>query len=123
MKRFNLVFSIMVIITMVITSCQDEAFVESQIVVTENIDNGIVYPLSKKAQTRSLSAFDTDWENQTEVVLNNGETVNLPWYYSDANLPTQMAYDVKKEDGWQLILHTISGNGLTQDINKNYMFL
>ena len=123
MKRFNLVFSIMVIVTIVITSCQDETFVESQTVVTENMDNGIVYPLSKKAQTRALSAFDTDWENQTYVILNNGEPVNLPWYNSDGNLPLQMAYDVKKEDGWELILHTFSGNSLPHDTNKNYMFL
>ena len=123
MKRFNLVFSIMVIVTIVITSCQDKTFVESQTVVTENMDNGIVYPLSKKAQTRALSAFDTDWENQTYVILNNGEPVNLPWYNSDGNLPLQMAYDVKKEDGWELILHTFSGNSLTHDTNKNYMFL
>lgn len=123
MKRFNLVFSIVMVITMVITSCQDETFVESQTVVTENMDNGIVYPLSKKAQTRALSAFDTDWENQISVILNSGEPVNLPWCNSNANLPVQFCYDVKKEDGWILLLHTLSNTSITSEDDINYMIL
>lgn len=82
-----------------------------------------VYPLANRVVTRSLSTFDTDWENQRNIILNSGNQVNLPWYYSDANLPIQMAYDVKKEDGWSLILHTFCNKEITLDNDINYMFL
>lgn len=82
-----------------------------------------VYPLSVKTATRGVGTFDTDWENQKSVVLNSGDTVNLPWYYSNANLPVQMAVDVKKEDGWILILHTFNNKNITSDEGMNYMFL
>lgn len=104
-------------------SCSEEQIVVGQQSEEQRGYDCCVYPLSGKATTRSLSAFETNWENQRNVTLNSGALANLPWYYSDANLPIQMAHDVKKEDGWVLILHTFSDKDITSDRGMNYMLL
>lgn len=96
-------------------------------VIDPDYIKGYVYPLSKAYQriyprSRSTS-FETDWENYTQVTLNSGESVNLPWAnLTDSNIPLQIAHDVKKEDGWKLLLHTFSTS--TDSSNgRNYMIL
>lgn len=85
-----------------------------------------VYPLSdsfeKDVITRSVnSAFETNWENQNSVTLNSGNIINLPWAISsDSNMPFDIAHDIKKADGWQLLLHTFAGSS-DNNVYRNYM--
>lgn len=81
-----------------LTSCHNEIEAPEKQQM-ENCD-GIVYPSSKffKALTRSNS-FETDWENMEYVPVLN-ERIKLPWIkngYTDANLPYDFAYDIKKK--------------------------
>lgn len=112
-------------------SCTDQeinSIIEQQnSVIDPNSMNGYVYPLSEAHQrmfpkSRSGS-FETDWENCTQVTLNTGKYVNLPWAnITDSNLPLQIRYDIKKEDGWNLIMHTFS-TAADPTPGRNYMIL
>ena len=104
----------------VYSSCSDNDFSDvSPPKQIETVPLGVVYPL--KTISRSLSSFETNWENQTNITLNSGQNKNLPWVTSDANLPIDFATDIKKENGWILLFHTFMGNTLIGENNTNYM--
>lgn len=67
-----------------------------------------------------------DWENLSTITLNDPLSggmlhyVSTPW--SDGNpssLSEHFRYDIKKEDGWQMLFHTFKEVGL--DIGLNYI--
>lgn len=71
--------------------------------------------------------FINNWENMTSIVLNssrpdNIRTASLPWVAaSPSSLPENISYDVKKEDGWRMLMHTFKNYGL--DEKQNYFIL
>lgn len=118
MKKFY--YFLAVISSCVYSSCSDTLLSDVSPPKVEANVSGIVYPL--KMKSRSLSSFETNWENQTTVTLKSGLPVILPWApNSDANLPVQMRDDIKKEDGWVFLLHTLGDNASTVNNNTNYM--
>ena len=126
MKHFCYLFIYFFIMSLSLTACSDESLTdENQTVVKEkNMDCRIVYPLSasfkaNKPQTRNgETSFEEDWENKTTITINSGAKVNLPWAaLGDANLPAYMVDDIKKCDGWEMILHTFDGVGVENDMN------
>lgn len=100
-------------------NCQNESIenVQSNLLET-NTSNNITYPLS--ASTRNSSTFNTDWETINQITLPSGIPVYTPWNpeCSKNTIPTDYCQDIKKEDGWNLIAHTI--NGVEKDLN--YLF-
>ena len=105
----------------VFTSCYDRDFNDISPPLTDKQLNQVVYPL--KSTSRSISTFDTDWENEIQVTLNSGNNAFLPWANtSQSSLPPEFALDISKEDGWKLILHTFSGSNNATDENCNFMF-
>ncbi len=63
----------------------------------------------------------TDWENQTYVLLSTGDKEYLPWIHNNTgSIPPEIARDIKKEDGWEMIFHTFTG--VNENLHKNYMF-
>lgn len=105
----------------VFTSCYDRDFNDISPPLTDKQLNQVVYPL--KPTSRSISTFDTDWENEIQVTLNSGNNAFLPWANtSQSSLPPEFALDISKEDGWKLILHTLSGSNNATDENCNFMF-
>lgn len=67
----------------------------------------------------------TDWENLKTVVLNTStptdkKTATLPWENGAVSLmPESHRKDIKKEDGWTMLLHTFKNYG--EDENSCYM--
>ena len=62
----------------------------------------------------------TNWENLTQVVLSNGGREDLPWVDGTSGaLPTDIAKNIKKEDGWKILFHTFTG--LNENSKKNYL--
>ena len=105
----------------VFTSCYDRDFNDISPPLTDKQLNQVVYPL--KSTSRSISTFDTDWENEIQVTLNSGNNAFLPWANtSQSSLPPEFALDISKEDGWKLILHTFTGSNNATDENCNFMF-
>lgn len=59
----------------------------------------------------TFESFETDWETMDEIEIPGQEGgIYTPWSskVSDSNLPYEFAYDVKKEDGWKMLLHTFN---------------
>ena len=98
----------------ILTACSDEPAVNSEIPKSSETSDGIVYPNSpafKSSQSRSGSTFETDWENFQVVNIPNNAAVPTPWsdYTSAPGLESRK--DVKKEDGWTMVMHTLSEEG------------
>ena len=101
-----------------LASCRHEALVVNNTQSDPQVEewDGVVYPSSKNymPMTRGLlSQFETEWENMDEINYPDGGKFLLPWNSTEptsGNLPTAFAYDVKKEDGWKMLFHTMTDN-------------
>ena len=99
----------------VLTSCSDE--LETPVVtdlVTRSLEYGGDYSVSNPGLL-------TDWENVEEIVLNEGSKFFSPWKmnFSGTTLPYSFCMDVKKEDGWVMLFHTMREVNLQP--GQNYM--
>ena len=84
-----------------------------------NREYQITYPLSK-TESRSNSELDTSWETVQEITLPSGEPAYTPWNseISSKTVPNEFSMDIKKEDGWNLIAHSMNN----QEKGLNYLF-
>lgn len=83
------------------------------------VQDGVVYPRSEN-RIESRATYDSgtlNWENETKVQLPDGQFVDYPWI-DGGNLPFSMQQKLKKEDGWELIAHTMRPN---TENNKAYL--
>lgn len=110
-----------------VLSCNDEQLsisdtdieIKTEQLVTENA--GIIYPLSpefRNSLTKSTGdEFETNWENWQEIMLSEEKNISLPWREnSQESIPFDIARDIKKEDGWKMLLHTLTEGVI--DIDK-----
>lgn len=73
--------------------------------------------------TRANDEFETNWENMQSVTLSNGEKLSLPWEYdSETAHHIEVRKDVKKEDGWVMLAHSMN-RPIYQNISLNYFAL
>lgn len=80
---------------------------------------GIVYPGDISITNPNLIS---DWENLIEVTSNkiSGEKYTLPWVAGATTyLSDEFRTNIKKEDGWIMLIHTFKGGDL--DTRSNYM--
>lgn len=108
-------------------SCNDDQLsvsdtdmgIKSEQLVAEDV--GIIYPLSlefRNSLTKSTgNEFETNWENWQEIILSEEKSISLPWREnSQESIPFDIARDIKKEDGWKMLLHTLTESVI--DIDK-----
>lgn len=72
----------------------------------------VAYPKKKGMLTRG-STSQYEWEKWKQVTLASGKIVNTPWNetISGGAVPYDLRTDIKGEDGWDLIVHTLNGYG------------
>lgn len=92
---------------MVIFSCQEEVILEQK-----SIDNSPIQTRALSIDEPSVSNPDlhNNWENITTLFLNGGGDIDAPWVYKEGvsmNIPLNYRTDVKKEDGWTMLSHTL----------------
>lgn len=118
----------MLIVILVLFSCTNE-MVDTIPLVDQSefssVTPGVIYPLAKgESHTRSTS-FDTDWESYNEITLASGSIVWTPWGTTSSHrIPLDIARDIKRENGWEMIAHTITPNvqsGMNYIILHNYV--
>ena len=114
-KSFLSLFSCMAFVALF--SCQDDLTPVNNAASSADdvVDlDGVVYPSSKFYQPMTKGtngSFETDWETMNYIELpSQGTTIYTPWSSDggDANLPYDFVFDVKKEDGWKMLLHTFN---------------
>ena len=105
--------------TCLLFSCSDELIVQQEPVSVPMEDDGLVAYPKAMANTRSMS-IEQNWEEWKTVELSTGADVETPW--SDravmTAIPGEIRKDVKAENGWNLIAHTVNGYG---EPGKNYL--
>jgi hypothetical protein len=58
----------------------------------------------------SNPTLHSDWENVKEIYLNDGRVIDAPWIIKELNsmnIPDNYMTDIKKQDGWKLLAHTM----------------
>lgn len=95
-----------------LTGCSETLVLENDSLSVETpvieYTEGVVYPLADKPISRSTE-LGSDWENVEKVVLPSGLSVAAPWAnYASGDVPVDVMRDIKKEDGWELIAHTMT---------------
>lgn len=77
---------------------------------------GIVSPTLGRNSTSNPTLFD-NWENVEILLLNDGREVSAPWVYvsgNSMNIPYQIRTDIKREDGWIMLGHTLEKVNLAE---------
>lgn len=109
-----------IMICVLLASCMNQE--DDLIVQQQPTTRGIVNPSNTSVTNPTLL---TDWENLTTVVLNTStpdklKTASLPWVAGATTLiPPSIRNDIKKEDGWTMLLHTFKNYG--EDEKSCYM--
>lgn len=110
-------------LSMIFCNCQDDVLknTEQEYSINEKFMSGIVYPKSQSYSTKSNS-FETNWENMNFILTTTGKELYLPWStgLSDPNIPISLAFDIKKEDGWEMLFHTFNTTDSETD-NRHFM--
>lgn len=102
MKRITLIFTAVISI-FVCVGCSDDC---------SDLNSNATQVNDLKEQdllTRANEGFDTNWENMTEVTLTDGQKLKLPWDYNGGSPSKyEIRKDVRKEDGWIMLSHSIN---------------
>lgn len=127
MKLTNLCF--MLIAASALSGCNDEVL--QQYVAPKSEDGNdfvnqiVTYPSSKDFKvpmSRAGSSFETDWENCDYVYLMDGEKIMLPWTKDKDGSPgyvsPHLAEDIKKEDGWIMLAHTLNSDPSSHEFSR-----
>lgn len=114
MKRLAL----LVLLVIGISACKEENLNNNLLESKEvKVNEGVVYPLLMKS--RSAFSFETNWENMDYLDISDSERIHFPWgNKSDSNMPYTFVMDIKKEDGWKMLFHT-----LTDDVDDNIRYI
>lgn len=106
MKKYGLLLSLIVF---VISSCGD-SFIEDFSPPSEKKETPLMTKGIVTTNSTSNPNLYNDWENIHTIYLNNGEHVDAPWVYNSGNsmnIPYNIRKDIKKEDGWIMLGHTL----------------
>ncbi len=101
-------------LSMVFTACNDDN--DDLITSKETVTQGM--PRLEEDQT--VIEFLTDWENCHVIKMVGIKNEQyLPWYgASGNNIPNEIAFDIKKENGWEMAFCELND----PNANKNRMF-
>lgn len=92
-------------------SCQDEISLNpSEPTLLKESKSEFVFPNGPDFRPRSRSgiSFETNWENCNEIVMDNGMKITTPWAPQSTGNLNEDANDIKKEDGWEMVMHTFN---------------
>jgi hypothetical protein len=111
------------ILILTIISCSEEKIDISH--SEQNIEIGSRAIVSDGDKSITNPTLLTNWENTQEIILNsssptNPNKVTPPWKLgTSSTISMEIAQDIKKEDGWIMLMHTFKDYGL--DKGNNYM--
>lgn len=104
-----------IVLSLLFSSCQmqDEIHETNNSCQKNSFNHELVaYPKKDRMLTRGSTSL-YEWEKWTQVTLASGKTVNTPWNetVSGGAIPYDVRTDIKGDDGWDLIAHTMNGYG------------
>ncbi len=89
-----------------------------QIIVSENssLSKGTKALVPLVVSKSNPDLFEM-WDSITTVKLNRGGVVDVPWAFvlgNSMNIPDDFRMDVKREDGWEMLYHTLIDEDLAE---------
>ncbi|WP_165045569.1 hypothetical protein [Dysgonomonas sp. ZJ709] len=100
-------YILLVILGIIINACSSEQWHDETDVMNAEIE---ARALSSNEPSISNPTLHNDWENVNTIYLNSGPEIDAPWVFKEGNsmnIPYDFRTDIKKEDGWKLLAHTI----------------
>jgi hypothetical protein len=87
-------------------SCSDKDVQISK----ETTSSSLTRALSANYSSISNPTLHRNWENVDTIYLNGGGQIDAPWIVKEGNsmnIPENYRTDIKKEDGWIMLSHTL----------------
>ncbi len=113
----------------IFTLCMIAVITVSAIVFGSCSDDPVM-PQKKAANSdlllsRSGDAFSSNWENYQTWNFRNGSVIGLPWNSNHVQTSVRKDFldDIKKEDGWTLLHHSLAGGDVESDDAADYIIL
>ena len=119
MKREKLLATICICISALLISCNKQD-IDQEVV---NTSRPLTKALSANEQSISNPTLHNDWENISIIKLNGGGEIDAPWVVKEGNsinIPLNYRTDIKKEDGWIMLSHTLLNQS---SLEPNYILL
>ncbi|WP_321480587.1 hypothetical protein [uncultured Bacteroides sp.] len=97
-------------VSLFLVSCGDQQAMEN--LKTSDLSTASTRAFSADEPSVSNPALQTDWENVKIIKLNGpgNMEIDAPWVYKEGNsmnIPLSYCQDIKKEDGWTMLSHTM----------------
>lgn len=108
MKKKTLFLTILVSVSTFLVSCGEQQEMDDS--NTSNVTPVSTRAFSADEVSISNPTLQTDWENVKVIKLNRGGDTDAPWVYKEGNsidIPLNYRTDIKKEDGWIMLSHTM----------------
>lgn len=115
--------STLVCILLGFISCENEEVYLSTPTEKEQASVIQTKALSTDYPSVSNPTLHDNWENVRTIYLNNGPEIDAPWVIKEGNsmnIPDDFRIDIKKEDGWKLLGHSMIKR---ESGEPNYIFL
>ena len=104
MKKFFLV----ILVLFAVLSCEKRM----NYIPDENVNvSAVTKSLVPIVTSTSNPDLIDNWENFTSIKLNGGGVSDAPWIYvpgNSMNIPDYFRFDIKKEDSWKMVYHTLT---------------
>lgn len=103
-------------------SCTDSLNVKEESNLSLPAVNGqsaVYYPKSSVSRSSISNGYWEDWHT---ITLNSGDPAIVPWEIgASTSIPKDIRSDIKAENGWEIIAHTINTSDKKQDVGLNYI--
>ena len=98
---------------MFLVSCSESLENSVESLSKENAKELVAYPMRSHGTRAGVSSEQGEWESWDKITLADGQSVFSPWnkLQTTGSVPVDIRMDIKHKDGWNLIAHTVNGNG------------
>lgn len=118
MKK-NCFIALSLLLSSITFSCSDKDVQISK----ETTSSSLTRALSANDSSISNPTLHRNWENVDTIYLNGGGQIDAPWIVKEGNsmnIPENYRTDIKKEDGWIMLSHTLLSQSSSE---PNYILL
>ncbi len=104
---------LLALIYLCFASCNNDQEVEkftNPSINKDSVNTSTTKAFSLDIPSKSNPMLHNNWENVTTIFLNGGGTIDAPWVFREGNsmnIPLNYRIDIKKEDGWKMLSHTM----------------
>lgn len=95
---------------LLLTACSYSKIDSLESEQSQSSQGAVSRALAPIVESKSNPNLFENWENISSVNLNGGGIIDVPWLDvlgNNMNIPDMFRFDVKKEDSWEILYHTL----------------